>query len=207
MADYRDGVPSRIRTKMCVASYDLKAAKPVNELVKKGGTSITNCFIRLGFDPECNDSSQDDIVCTPIQEFYMPFTGAWASAYKLKIGDQLLSRSGKAIPVTYIEFVAKLLQIYILEIEKFHTFFVGRYSTLTHNMVLPIAFNCALSIPLVVLQQVHLVDFLDRFLPYYAAQPGVAHLGEDWLGRKDSNLRMTGPKPVALPLGHAPIEN
>lgn len=24
------------------------------------------------------------------------------------------------------------------------------------------------------------------------------------LGRKDSNLRVTGPKPAALPLGHAP---
>ena len=26
-----------------------------------------------------------------------------------------------------------------------------------------------------------------------------------WLGRQDSNLRMTGPKPVALPLGHDPL--
>lgn len=25
------------------------------------------------------------------------------------------------------------------------------------------------------------------------------------LGRKDSNLRITGPKPAALPLGHAPF--
>ena len=25
-----------------------------------------------------------------------------------------------------------------------------------------------------------------------------------WLGRQDSNLRMTGSKPVALPLGDAP---
>jgi hypothetical protein len=25
-----------------------------------------------------------------------------------------------------------------------------------------------------------------------------------WLGRQDSNLRMTAPKTVALPLGHAP---
>ena len=26
----------------------------------------------------------------------------------------------------------------------------------------------------------------------------------NWLGRKDSNLRMTGSKPIALPLGDAP---
>lgn len=29
----------------------------------------------------------------------------------------------------------------------------------------------------------------------------------DWLGRKDSNLRMPGPKPGALPLGYAPTKN
>jgi hypothetical protein len=26
-----------------------------------------------------------------------------------------------------------------------------------------------------------------------------------WLGRRDSNPRMPGPKPGALPLGHSPI--
>lgn len=26
-----------------------------------------------------------------------------------------------------------------------------------------------------------------------------------WLGRRDSNPRMLGPKPSALPLGHSPI--
>ena len=30
-------------------------------------------------------------------------------------------------------------------------------------------------------------------------------LSEVWLGLQDSNLRMTGPKPVALPLGEGPI--
>ena len=29
--------------------------------------------------------------------------------------------------------------------------------------------------------------------------------GSFWLGRKDSNLRMAGPKPAALPLGDAPL--
>jgi hypothetical protein len=28
---------------------------------------------------------------------------------------------------------------------------------------------------------------------------------QDWLGRQDSNLRMTASKAVALPLGDAPI--
>ncbi len=29
--------------------------------------------------------------------------------------------------------------------------------------------------------------------------------GPNWLGRQDSNLRYTGSKPGALPLGYAPI--
>ncbi len=29
-------------------------------------------------------------------------------------------------------------------------------------------------------------------------------LSQPWLGRQDSNLRMAGPKPAALPLGYAP---
>jgi hypothetical protein len=28
----------------------------------------------------------------------------------------------------------------------------------------------------------------------------------DWLGRQDSNLRIAGSKPAALPLGYAPIK-
>ena len=31
------------------------------------------------------------------------------------------------------------------------------------------------------------------------------NLKKAWLGWKDSNLRMTGPKPVALPLGYTPL--
>ena len=32
-------------------------------------------------------------------------------------------------------------------------------------------------------------------------------LSSIWLGRRDSNPRMPGPKPGALPLGHVPIYN
>ena len=32
------------------------------------------------------------------------------------------------------------------------------------------------------------------------------HKKEVWMGRRDSNPRMTGPKPVALPLGDTPAK-
>ena len=37
--------------------------------------------------------------------------------------------------------------------------------------------------------------------------PAIRSFSEVWLGRKDSNLRMPGPKPGALPLGDAPIKD
>ena len=54
-------------------------------------------------------------------------------------------------------------------------------------------------------------------LPHIPAEPddlsaialatAEALLGEVWLGRKDSNLRMPGSKPGALPLGYAPSKS
>lgn len=34
---------------------------------------------------------------------------------------------------------------------------------------------------------------------------GVYFKNSNWLDLQDSNLRMTGPKPVALPLGEGPL--
>ncbi len=36
----------------------------------------------------------------------------------------------------------------------------------------------------------------------FEPEPEISSL---WLGRRDSNPRMTAPKTVALPLGHAPL--
>ena len=43
-----------------------------------------------------------------------------------------------------------------------------------------------------------------RTLPQQIQKDALASVRSEWLGRQDSNLRMTGSKPVALPLGDAP---
>jgi hypothetical protein len=40
--------------------------------------------------------------------------------------------------------------------------------------------------------------------PFHLMADLISHY--EWLGWQDSNLRMTGSKPVALPLGHIPIK-
>lgn len=44
-------------------------------------------------------------------------------------------------------FLAQPLRMYALEIENTHTFFVGKYSILTHNIVLPLAASLGFTIP------------------------------------------------------------
>jgi len=136
-----------LHNKISVSSYNLDTSCKTNQLVKSGRRSQSNCYMRLGFDPGFNDSTPNDIVCTPMQEFYMPETHKWIHAYTLKVGDILLTKDKGVKSVTYIQFVQKPYQIYSLEIKKSHTFFVGKHSILTHNMALPLAFNVGLSIP------------------------------------------------------------
>lgn len=117
-----------------ISSYDLNLSSYIRCCVKSVGESETNCYFRLGFDEWFND----DVICTPTQEFYLSLTKQWIPAYQLKIGDQLLSESRIYKLITHIEFVKKPLNVYSIEIEETHTFFVGRHSILTHNMLLPV---------------------------------------------------------------------
>lgn len=126
-----------------IASYNPRVNHWVKQRVKSAGESETNCYFRIGFD----NNSYNDIVCTPTQEFYLPSTRQWTPAYKLKPGDTLLRQHDKLIQIAHVEFIKKTITVHTLEIKKTHTFLVGPYSILTHNMVLPIAFSAGLSIP------------------------------------------------------------
>lgn len=136
-----------LHNKILVSSYNVDVSCKTNQLVKVGRRSQSNCYVRLGFDVGFNDSTRNDIVCTPMQEFYLPQVHTWAPAYTLKVGDALLTKDKGAKRITYVQFVHKPLTIYTLEIKKSHTFFVGNHSVSTHNMLLPMAFNVGLSVP------------------------------------------------------------
>jgi len=136
-----------LHNKVSVSSYNVDASCKTTQLVKSGRRSQSNCYMRLGFDSGFNDVTRNDIVCTPMQEFYIPETHTWAHAYTLKVGDALLTKNKGAKSITYIQFVPKPIKMYTLEIKKSHTFFVGYHSILTHNMMLPLAFNVGLSLP------------------------------------------------------------
>jgi len=129
-----------------VLSYNEKIKKHTTHKVKSVATGTANCYCAIGFDKQ---STCPDIICTPDQEFYLAIEQLWVPAYQLHTNDALLTKDNLSIPITHIEFIHKPIDVFILEITKTHTFFVGKHAILTHNIILPlgismgIPFGCA----------------------------------------------------------------
>jgi hypothetical protein len=122
-----------LKREQWVTSYRLDYNGYAKQRIKAATHGRTNCYFKLSFDENHND----DILCTPSQEFYDPEKKHWIPAYKLKIGIQLLSKGKILKPLTHVEFVNKPLKIYAIAVEKSHNYLVGRHSILTHNTALP----------------------------------------------------------------------
>lgn len=141
---------SRVQKKhVSVATYNTTASFQTIASAIHGGYSRTNCYIRFGFDERFKHSQNyNEVVCTPTQEFYSATTLQWIPAYMLQVGDTLLCADNKTKTIAYVSLVKESLRVYTLQIKHTHTFFVTHHSLLTHNMVLPIAFNIGLSVPM-----------------------------------------------------------
>lgn len=136
------------KKKILVASYDTTSSLQTTAQVIRGGRSQTSCYIQFGFEARINTSQhQHGVVSTPTQEFYNASTRDWVPAYMLKIGDALLCANNVIKTVAYISLIKESLPIYTIQVKQTHTFFVTQDSVLTHNMVIPLAFNAGLSIP------------------------------------------------------------
>lgn len=125
-----------------MAMYNEKTKELYPKRIKAVAKSKTNCYFKIGFD---RNSSYADIICTPTQEFYSISKNQWIPAYQLQLHDELFGIHNKSVPITYIEFVNEPTRVFMLEVKETHTFFVGKHSILTHNMILPL--HMSISIP------------------------------------------------------------
>jgi hypothetical protein len=132
-----------VRSSIDVATCNIENSSFTHQRINAGKKSNTNCFIKLSFD----STFRDDIICTPDQEFYLPQYRQWLPAYMLNPGDRLLTANLTLQNITYKEFIPKPLKICMLEIEQTHTFFVSKYSILTHNIFLPITACLDIAVP------------------------------------------------------------
>lgn len=151
---------------MSVMSYhcDTRQCRPHKILAR--ASSVTNCYYAFNLD----NGPSDDIVCSPLQVFYLSEKNCWAPAHALQVGDVLITAYEGNLPITCLRLVEQQIDIYALKIECPHTFLVGRHSVLTHNMNLPIASLCW-ELPLTITT---LSTFGGLFTGCMAAASGVA---------------------------------
>lgn len=124
--------------KLYVRSFDDHRFCSRSSRIKRCGASRSNCYVSFFVT---NGHESDEIICTPTQEFYFVDKQGWVKACDLAINNELLCAGGKKVTVSDVVFCDKSIDVYTLEIKKIHTFFVGKFSLLTHNVVFPMDFG------------------------------------------------------------------
>ena len=79
-------------------------------------------------------SDGETIDTTTNHPFYVEYKG-WVAAGDLVVGDTLVTVDGDEVEITdvQLEKLAEPILVYNLEVEDFHTYFVGEYGVLVHN--------------------------------------------------------------------------
>ncbi len=94
------------------------------------------------------DGHQEVIGVTPNHRFWNEAQG-WIEAGDLKVGDALVDKNGAALSVAAIRERAEAAVTYNLEVDDFHTYFVGKSGVWVHNggpAVCPANFSKALNL-------------------------------------------------------------
>lgn len=133
---------SRYKTIMSCDLSDFKSYKYTFEKLKSIGKSKPECYIclRIGvYQPNSSLGSvcEDEILCSPLQEFYLDSTNEWARVCELQPGDKLKSFENGTKDVIDVTLVKGEIDVYMLEVDKLHNYFVGKYAILVQNLVIP----------------------------------------------------------------------
>lgn len=134
---------STTRKKQSVTSYDTDNAVWTKKCVTGGAYAYANCYCRLSVD----EDTGHDIICSPTQLFYRITDSAWVPTYELKVGDLLLAEHDNQLHVHNLSIVEDSLKLHTIQVEDTHTFLVGIYGIVAHNMLVPVSAIVGLSIP------------------------------------------------------------
>lgn len=134
---------SKERKKQHVTSYDPDTASWTTKRVTGGAYATTNCYCRLSFD----EDPHHDIICSPTQLFYRFADAAWVPSYELKVNDLLLAEQGTHVCLHNLVLVKEHLKLHTIQVEDTHTFLVGVYGIVAHNMLVPVSAVVGLTVP------------------------------------------------------------
>ncbi|MBF0227905.1 MAG: hypothetical protein HQK76_20865 [Desulfobacterales bacterium] len=99
---------------------------------------IVNIFVTpnqkvLRLSLEAEDGTTDILGVTPEHPFSLTDYG-WTDAYKLLPGDEIFTSRGGWLKVTGSTWMAERQTVYNIEVEDFHTYFVGETGAWVHNV-------------------------------------------------------------------------
>lgn len=120
--------------KQFVSSWHEKHDLWDSKRVRRAGRGTINCTVTLSFDSD----QAHDIICSPLQRFYLADRHKWVAACALHPGDTLRTQSGDYVPLRDILLNKHEAVVYALRVKKNHTFCVGHYRVLTHNKRIPL---------------------------------------------------------------------
>jgi len=114
-----------------ILSKDINTGKESYKRVKQVYIKSTDTFIRLNVEGE-------EIRTTPSHLFFTD-DGWWKAADNIKAGDKIVDSSGRLREVysTELEKLNEPERIYNLNVEDYHTYFVGKSGLLVHNICSP----------------------------------------------------------------------
>jgi RHS repeat-associated protein len=96
--------------------------RPVTELFQRETSAIIDIFIGI-----------EKISCTTDHPFWVQGQG-WVLAFQLKSGSVLRNREGQTLVVDVVRRRDEVTQVYNVEIDGLHTYFVSNLEILSHNM-------------------------------------------------------------------------
>lgn len=128
--------------KSYVKSYAQDIDKYVEKSVQAARLAQISCYCIISL----SENQHEDIVCSPMQNFYRISDDAWISAQDLVVGDKLLCKNNSFVYVSAIRTMQESLVAYMIEVEETHTFLVGSHAVVAHNFIVP-AVAVGMSIP------------------------------------------------------------
>ena len=108
-------------------------------------------------------SDGETIDTTTNHPFYVDGKG-WVAAGDLEVGDTLVTADGNEVEVTDLELdkFTEPIFVYNLEVEDFHTYFVGEYGVLVHNYEVAGKGHTGRQEPKNLLEQMHMENLLEN---------------------------------------------
>lgn len=139
---------------MYLEAYQQKSQKCKSKRVRAAAYCEASCCYQLTFRADSEfDHQLESVICSPLQEFYRITDQQFVSAYALSVGDILLCKDQKTTILTAKESVDTTIIIDIIEVKKYHTFFVTQQKILTHNFFIPAVATVGFCVPFDIIVQ------------------------------------------------------